>query len=425
MVEGTQFIDKDKRNEVFYYLGFFIWPFMSMIAAFRHWKKPWSKNVFWIFCIFFGLTFIISSEFVDSARHAELLVEYANADMNIRQLVKSIYSESSGYVDIVQPLITFLVSRFTKNPLFLFTIFAFIFGYFYSRNIWFVLSHINGKITKIILIYLLTFALLNPIWNINGFRMWTASQIFLFGALPYLIEGNTKKIFWPVISVFFHFSFFYPILILFLFVFFKNRLNIYMVFFIVTSFIKEINLQTLQTTLSFLPAFLQPRIMAYTNLDYAESVLEVQQSLNWYLPLSTKVIQWTIYGLTLYIYFFCRKYLKDRKDLMTLFSFSLLLSGFNNIISLVPSGSRFLTVSNTFMFAFFILFLSNTPKIKGMSFVTMLSVPLLLFFCIVTIRTGMDFFGLMTIFGNPVMVTVNTYQVPIITGIKRLLLFGG
>jgi hypothetical protein len=423
IIEGTKHIINDKRNEALYFLSFLVWPFMTMLAALRHREKPWSKNIFWIFCIFFGLTFIISPEFADSARHAQLLAEYANADLNFRQLIKSIYTESSGYVDIVQPLITFLVSRVTKNPIILFTIFGFIFGYFYSRNIWYILGQIKGKITGILLIYLLTFALLNPIWNINGFRMWTAAQIFLFGTLPYLAEGNMKKLLWSGISIFFHFSFVYPLLILFLFIFLKNRLNIYLIFFIITSFIKEIDLQAVGSALSFLPSFLQPRISAYTNLEYAESVRDIQQSLNWYLPLSLKALEWTIYALTLFIYFFCRKFLKDRRELMTLFCFSLLLCGFNNIISLIPSGARFLTVSFTFMIAFFIIFISNSPKTKGLALISVLSVPLILFFCMITIRIGMDFFGLMTVFGNPFLAVLGPDQVPLIMGIKRLFLF--
>ncbi len=416
----------DKRNEALYYLSLLFWPFLSMLASLRNWERPWSKNIFWIFCIFFGFTFIIAQEgfsTADSMRHAELLTEYANAGMSFRQLFNSIYSESSGYVDIVQPLLTYLVSRVTKNPTILFTVFGFIFGYFYSRNIWYILSQIKGKITGIVLLYLLTFALLNPIWNINGFRMWTAAQIFLFGALPYLIEGNFKRLIWSAISVFFHFSLLYPVLILFVFVFLKNRLNIYMFFFIFTSFIKEIDLQAVGSALSFLPGFLQPRITAYTNIDYAETVRSSAQALNWYLPFASNSIKWVIYVLTLFTYFFCRRYLKERRELLSMFCFSLLFYGFTNIISLVPSGGRFLTVSSTFMFAFFVLFISDSPKIKGLDFVKALSVPLLLFWAIVAFRIGMDYFGLMTLFGNPLFAAIQSNNAPLIIGIKRLMIF--
>jgi hypothetical protein len=250
--------------------------------------------------------------------------------------------------------------------------------------------------------------------------MWIAAQIFLFGTLPYLLEGNRKRLVWSVVSVFFHFSFLFPLVVLFLFIFLKNKLNIYLGFFIVTAFLKELDLQFVQSALSFLPAIFQPRIMSYTNPDYAEIIRQAGQAVNWYLSFSAIAIRCVIYSMTLFIYFSSRKFLKDRQDLMTLFCYSLLLYGFANFLSYIPSMDRFLTVGNTFMFAFFIVFISTNTKIRGFGLIKALSIPLLLLFCIVTIRVGMDYFSLMTIFGNPIFAVLATDTVSLITGIKML-----
>lgn len=411
----------DKRNEALYYINFLIWPFGIMLASLKRWDRPWSKNVFWLFCIFFGLTFIIAKEGgADSDRYTQLFIQYANSDLSLKELWSSFYSESSYSIDIVSPIITFLVSRITDNPTILFTVFGLIFGYFYSRNIWYVLNKINGKLTGIIILFILAFALFNPIWNINGFRMNAAAQIFLFGTLPYLLEGKSKRLIWSGVAILVHFSFLFPVAILILFGFLRNRLDIYLVFFIATSFIKEIDLQYVQSVLSYLPDFFQSRISGYTNTEYAESINIANQSLNWYLPFAGKGISWIIYIMTLFTYFFCRNFLRNRQELMTLFCFSILLYGFSNISSLVPSGSRFISVANTFMFAFIIIFISEFPKIKGLFFVKAISVPLLLLYCIVKIRVGMDFYGLMTLFGNPIFAAFDSDPVPLIMGIKRL-----
>jgi hypothetical protein len=413
----------DRRDEAFHYLGFLIWPFGMMLDAFRHREKPWSKNVFWIFCIFFGYTFVIAKNdqsYKDSAKIAQLLIYYANADMSLGELFRSFYSESSNMVDIVQPLIIFLVSRVTDNSRVLFTILAVIFGYFYSRNIWYVLGHIKSNITIVLFVYLLTFALINPIWNINGFRMNVAAQIFLYGTLPYLLEGNRKKLIWSGVSVFFHFSFLVPVVILLLFVFLKNRMGIYLGLFILTAFIKEIDLQQVRSALSFLPPVFQTRVAGYTNLEYAAAVGNVYQSLSWFLPFSSKCITWVTYIMTLFICLFCRNILKGRKDLTTLLCFSLLLYSFANIFSLVPSGARFLSVAYSFMFPFFILFFLTADEIKGLPVIKGISVPFLLFFCMVAVRLGMEFYGLMTLFSNPLFATLIPETVPIIQGIKAL-----
>lgn len=386
-------------------LLYLIWPVGALFISLQNYKQNWSRDILWLFCIFFGFTFIIAGEGgSDSARYAERFIMYAHSDLSLEELWRSFYSEGSKYVDIASPLVTYSVSRITDDPSMLFTVFGVIFGYFFSRNLWYVLDRINGKITGVILLYVLTFAFFNPIWNINGFRMWTAAQIFLFGTMPFLIEGKSKKLIWSAISVLFHFSFLFPLGIVLLFIIVKNRLNIYLGFFIITSFIKEIDLLGIQSVLtSFLPSFLHERVETYVRPEYAESISETRQSISWFLPLCESGIKWTIYILVLYISFFGRKMLKERQDLTTLLCFSLLFYGFSNIFSLIPSGGRFLVVANTLMFAFFIIFLTAFPKIRTMQLLETFSTPFLLLYCIVAIRIGMDYFGLATLISNPIL----------------------
>lgn len=413
----------NRSKAALYYLSFLIWPLGVMVTSFKHWDKQWTKNIFWLFCIFFGLTFIIGKDDgPDSYYYATLFVQYSLSDLNIQELLKSFLSESTYSVDIASPLITFLVSRLSHNPQTLFTVFGLIFGFFYSRNIWYVIGQIKSKIDLPIVLFIITFALFNPIWNIGNFRFWTASQIFVFGSLPFLFERKIKYLIWTGISVLFHFSFLFPVGILFLFTLLKNRVNIYLIFFILTSFIKELDLQSVQGLLSFLPEIFQPRISAYTNIEYAESISVLLQSNNWYLAFSSELIGWSIYIIVLFIYFNRKKYLITRPDLMTLFCFSLLIYGFSSIFSHIPSGDRFLLVSSTFMFAFFILFFTTFPEIKGLRYVKAIAIPILLLFCIVAIRAGMDFYGLLTIFGNPFIAFVHSDTTTLIEGIKKLIL---
>jgi hypothetical protein len=336
---------EENRTALLYYISFLVWPFGVTVDGLRHWRQSWAKNVFWLFCIFFGYAFIIAEnvdDSADSARYAQTLFEYSSSNLDIRTLFRSFYSASSAYVDIAQPLITFMVSRFTSDPRILFAVFAFIFGYFHSRNIWYLLNRIKGELNLIVLLFLFVFVLLNPIWSINGFRMWTGAQIFIFGAMPYLFEGKLRLLVWPILSIFFHFSFIIPLLLLFIYVVFKNRITIYVALFIATSFIKEIDLQALHSYLSFLPSVFQLRTTGYTNLDYAESVTMAVQALNWYIPFVSKALAWVIYLIVIYIYFFSRTLLKEREGLMCLFCFAVLCYSIANILSLVPSGGNLL-----------------------------------------------------------------------------------
>jgi hypothetical protein len=415
-----------KRQEAFYYLSFLVWPFGVLLAALRHWDKSWSKNVFWMFCIFFGFTIIILKEGSNDCDHyARRLIEFSRSDFSLKEFSSSLYSESSGFVDIVVPMIIYLLSRITHNPSILFALFGLISGYFYSRNIWYVLDQIKGKITGIVLIYIITFVLLYPIWRIGNLRLFLATHVFLFGTLPYLLEGNNKRLIWSAVSVFVHFTFIFPFAILLMFIILKNKLNIYFVFFIITAFIKELDLEWVRYVLSFVPGIFSERFSSYTNIEYAEEIRNQNQLANWYITYSVIGLKWVVYAFILYVYFFRKSILKDFPRLTTLLCFSLLCYGWSNILSNVPSGARFITISNTFVFPFFILFMTLSPKLKGALLLKILTLPALLLYCIVEVRTGMDFYGLTTIIGNPLFAILNTETVPLITGIKKLFLLRG
>lgn len=399
----------------------FIWPIGGLSIGLLNYKNDWAKNIFWLFCVFFGYTFIIATDGgPDSYYYAMLLKQYGQTQMNFKELWSSFYSESSGYVDIASPLIIYLVSCVTSNPRILFSVFGLIFGYFFSRNLWYLLDRINGKSDVIVLLYILTFALCNPIWNINGFRMGTASQIFLFGTLPYLLEGRKDRLLWAIVAMLFHFSFMFPLVSLFLFFFLRNKPNIYLAFYLITFVIKEIDLQSAQSALAFLPDVFQPRVSGYTNLEYAEERNLLISESNWYASFYTKGLEWVTVVMTLFIYLFGRKRLESRKDLMTLFCYSLLMYSFANISSQIPSGGRFLVVANTFMFAFYAIYISAFHKIKGFNFIKVLTIPLILLFLIVAIREGMDYYGLSTIIGNPLTAGFYFDRAPLIIGIKEL-----
>jgi hypothetical protein len=176
-----------------------------------------------------------------------------------------------------------------------------------------------------------------------------------------------------------------------------------------------------QSVLLFLPDIFHSKVTAYTNPDYAESLITADQALNWYVNFSIMVIKWISYTMVLFIYFFGRKVLKERRDILTLFCYSLLLYSFSNIFSLVPSGGRFIAVADSFMFPLIIIFIATFPKIRGLFIIEALSLPLLLLFCIVRLRVGMDYFGLLTILGNPLIAVFYTDTIPFIVGIKSLL----
>jgi hypothetical protein len=176
----------------------------------------------------------------------------------------------------------------------------------------------------------------------------------------------------------------------------------------------------MRTIFSFLPEFLYTKVFNYANPDYAEERRFIEEELPWFITYSTIAIRWVNYMLVLAISIIDRQAIRERKDLLTLICFALLVYSFSNLASLVPSGQRFISVANTFMFASFILYFATVAKEGSLLIIRIVTIPLQLLYCLVAIRIGMDFFSIMTIIGNPVSAIFYQDPVPLIQDIKNL-----
>jgi hypothetical protein len=170
-----------------------------------------------------------------------------------------------------------------------------------------------------------------------------------------------------------------------------------------------------------LPENFNIRLISYTSEDYARSITENSGIINWYVPYSAKVITWVVYLFALYFYINGRKIMKENLKFRKLFSFSLLFYGFANIISNVPSGSRFIMVANMFMFVLIIWYLAIQPPGNILKILKVVSVPALLLFIIVSIRMGFEFAGTATVLGNPILALLGGGKTPLIYYVKTFL----
>lgn len=401
------------------FILFLIWPFLALINCISNRNSPWAKNIFWLFCIYFGYSFVMSNVNADSYRYAGSFIALSKVNLTFGDFINYLYSEETSYVDILQPLINFILSRFTSDPRILLATFGMIFGYFYSRNLWYLFDKIGRNRSVILCLYILTFALICPIWRINGFRFWTATQIFIFGVLPYLMEGKRTGIWIAATSVFVHFSFMFPIALLLIYVYAGNRRTIYFILFITTSFINELDLDSVKNSLSILPDIFQSKVNIYVKDDILTEQNEAIRAANWYIENYTLFIKWIIYIFLTIIYIKGFFLLKSNKALMQLFCFSLLFYSFCNIAALTPSGIRFYTIGNLLVFFFIIIYLTHVHNQNIIDIMKVGLTPLLLIVIVVSIRMGFEFTGLISVFGNPIFAPFLTGDIPLIDLIKK------
>jgi len=408
-----------------WFLYLLIWPFGALITSLQQFRRPVAKTVFWLFCVYFGFSFVVPKDIAgsaDSARYATQLIEMHSKTVSFENLVFALYNPALGFVDIYQPLSTWIVSIFTDDPKWLFALFGAVFGFFYAQNIWLLLKRVNIKVGFVLFLFMLGFALTNPIWNINGVRMWTAAQVFMYGVLLYFLEEKkVRGIIWISISILFHFSFLFPVSLFFAFIFIPDYLLVYFIFYLLTTLVKEINLIAVRDSLSFLPEVFQPRVDIYTNQDYAVSLKESASQLAWHVRFAQIAGRIVIYSWVISA-FITQRYWQPytQKIYKRLFAFALFIAGFANIASLVPSGGRFLTIANGLFYAVFVLILIQPALASKVRYVKTLTVPLLLFSLIFSIRVGFDYMSFFTIIGNPLLVLTGIEQTPLIEFVKDL-----
>ena len=392
---------------------FLLNPLSAVVVAFSNHRESYTKNIIWLFVTYYGYTLIISNEGMDANRYRDFFISMSYIRYDLRGLLDLVYQEGSNFLDVAQLFISFFVSRFTSDPRVLFAVFGFIFGFFYSRNLWFLLDRSGEKIKTESLIYIIVFAVVIGFWKINGFRMWTAAQIFFYGFFMYIIDKKKIGIVIASLSLLFHFSFVFPIGMMLLFIALPKRESWFFAFFIITFFLSEVDIQVFTDRVtSILPDVFRTRIEGYTSEAYLEATQSSTEAKNWRYNSYRLAIKWASTILFCVIFFYGRNFLKGKESLRNLLCFSLLMLGVVNFFSNIPAMMRFYPITYLLVFSFFFLYLQHASDFKLKKFVLSISLPLLLFYCIGQINTALMTIGLVTILGNPIVALLsdNTYD---------------
>ncbi len=383
------------------FVVFIFWPLLGAIYSFRHYKFKSSANIIWLFTVFTGMTFGFS-EGSDSTRYADNLVElHSRTNYSFSEFWEYLIGESSGSIDIVQPVINFLVSRVTDNGYILFGFYGLIFGYFYSRNVWFLIDKVKGIIKIEALSFLILFAFLVPIWSINGFRFWTATHIFFFGLSRYF-NGEKKGLLFILAALLVHFTYIIGVFLFLIYLIFGNRLKFYFVIYILSTFLSVLNVTAVGNFIENLPfAKVKDRTAGYINEEHAESYFEDISRANWYIKYRYDFMDILVAGSFYWIFFARRKLIMQNPMMLNFFCVGLVFMSFGNVVSAVPSMGRFYYIGymavTVMLFLFFqLLKFKRRPDWYKFSSIFFVSV-----FCLVEIRMGLQNLTIATIIGNP------------------------
>lgn len=375
-------------HETFISLIFFvIWPFGALIVALNRYKLRESKLIVYLFIIFFGFTFVYSNEDLDSSRYAEYFTIVAK--LNYSEFVNSFFQFSyltEGELDFAKPIFAFMSSRFSNDPRVYFGLISIFFGYFYLKSVslFYNIYQKSRSLNTLFFLIFFTF-ILNPVFNINGFRFYTAVWIFFYGTYYFVYHNKRKYMGFCFLSVFFHFSFIIPVFILLLYNLIGIKNKLYYLFFILSLIVSEAFIGFSVETTQYLPTALSEKSNVYLNID-SYAVSQTRGIL--YVIIVDKAIKFYF----LILFFHTR--IKSRKIIRSLevekiYSFSLLFIAVSNVISIIPSVGRFTVLFYMFALLYVVLVYQHL-NIKKINWLIFLGVFPFLMGLSVVLKLGMD-----------------------------------
>lgn len=394
------------RNS-YHWLFFIVQPFFTLIHCLVHYRNAASKNILWAFTVFFSMTIAvgIESQESDITSYMADMTTMSNYDWSWNELFS--YYKDSGEIDVFRIFFSYLLSRYTDNGYVLLIFFGIIYGYFFSRNMWFIIGKLKKNLTYQSIILLACLFLMIPIWNLGGFRFWVAAHVFIYGLLPYIFNNEKKHLVWCFITPFvFHYAFVIPLLILVIYMILGNRLKLYFIFFILSLIIGEINISQFNAVLeTYAPRALVERSSSYRSEEKVEArrTGEDADQKVWYIRYLNKFIHWPLYIFLCIVFWKSKKWLAKENGLYQLLCFVFLFYGFANILSTLPSGGRYLSIAGLVALSFLTPYIQNfrTSRVMNKAFIA--ATPFLILFIIVKIRTSWFLFSLTTLLGNPIV----------------------
>ena len=182
----------------------------------------------------------------------------------------------------------------------------------------------------------------------------------------------------------------------------RNRKHLYFYFFLLTFTFSEASLTQVREYLSFLPSIFEAKVSNYTS-DVYEQVLNEKKE---FAELVRSVL-WSRFEIcctrmACLDIFPGRAFIREHALAGKLFSFVLLLYALSNLGSLIPSGNRFIVLSNLFAVALIFWYYHSNRQPGWINRIAVLSMPALALYFLISVRIGLDMMGVQMLVGNPV-----------------------
>lgn len=343
--------DFDSRN---YLYLFIIWPFLAFLLALGNYNQKGARRVVYFFLVYYGLTFVNSSDGVDAYNYIITFQQNARLPFSaFFDVVGGLYSGTS--IDVMEPLISFFISRFTTFHGVYFAAWAAIFSFFYLKSINLIYDRYQLNRGWNTMIPLAFFTLILPISSINGVRMWTAAWIFFYGAYHVILNKDRRYLILAMSASLVHWSFFSANAILLIYTFAGNRNYIYLPLVLISFVASDLLFGVFGRLSYILGGAFQGRFEGYASTGNILVEQIARQDASWFLRLGNDLIFYYLV-FTILIIQINTWYMEKDRQMKNLYSFLLLFLAFVNFGKPIPTfGLRFQMVF--LLFATLYLFL--------------------------------------------------------------------
>lgn len=389
------------KNNTVTYLLFLINPFITLFSVLKDYRY---KNIAYFFPFF--LAFIGASLYPvgDAERYRDRFYEMHDEEISFDNFKNSLLDGETS-LDIAVPLLSYSIASITRNEKVLFAVFGLILGFFYGGNIQYMLDKLDKRnIHYYILFLVFVFSMIVTFWDgIRGVRMWTAAHIYFYGVSRIVEKQNLKNIGFLVLACAYHFSFLLPVFVFIGYYFISKRtfLPVAFVFFILSTTIADFNAEFMKKfVVDNAPEFYQSKAERYTDEKYSEGLADSEVNYSFHLAISDDVIKFSLTYLLVLAYLGNRSRLTVNNVYTRYFLFVFLIFGVANLISVLPSGGRFVQLSLLFTVIPIYYGYQNTMR-RYLYHITILP---LIFWLVVTLRTGFYSLSIGSVIGNPLVI---------------------
>jgi hypothetical protein len=309
-------------------------------------RNSLSSRIFLVlFSGYLGLSFNIDdNKDFDAVRYKKNFIDfYTDQDADLSLLLTNLYKDAESY-EITSNFISILLSHFTDNYHFLFGAFGLFYGFFLVSNIYnirLLLDFISVPETNLSGYFFYTFLFIIPIWYINGFDFWAASQIFIYSVLKFFKRSYFIGFLALYLSTITHYSFIILTPVIFLF-FITSKIRKYFFILFILSFVLPyfFYYEMVYLIESFTPQVIFQKVQIYllTNnesLVVGGRILKVIDNLFYYSVLFT----------FLFFYFNYINFLKNHELINKILGFTIFFLIVTNFLSIIPILARFKTIS--------------------------------------------------------------------------------